>query len=53
MNTTSEVAAIDAIDRKIILASQGGLPLVSRPYHALAEQVGIPADEVMAACNAC
>jgi len=48
MNTISEVAAIDAIDRKIILASQGGLPLVSRPYHALAEQVGIPADDVMA-----
>lgn len=39
---------MDSLDRAIILASQGGLPLVSRPYHALAEQVGIPADEVMA-----
>lgn len=48
MNAVSEGAVIDAVDRKIILASQGGLPLVPRPYHALAEQVGIPADEVMA-----
>ena len=48
MNAIHEGAVIDAIDRKIILASQGGLPLVSRPYHALAEQVGIPAEEVMA-----
>jgi DNA-binding Lrp family transcriptional regulator len=48
MNTLNEGFVIDAVDRKIILASQGGLPLVSRPYHALAEQVGIPAEEVMA-----
>lgn len=39
---------MDSLDRAIILASQGGLPLVPRPYHALAEQVGIPAEEVMA-----
>jgi DNA-binding Lrp family transcriptional regulator len=48
MNAVSEGAVIDAIDRKIILVSQGGLPLVPRPYHVLAEQVGIPAEEVMA-----
>ena len=48
MNAVNEGVVIDAVDRKIILASQGGLPLVSRPYHALAEQVGIPAEEVMA-----
>ena len=48
MNTPHEAFVIDAVDRKIILASQGGLPLVSRPYHALAGQVGIPAEEVMA-----
>lgn len=48
MNTINDGFVIDAIDRKIILASQGGLPLVSRPYHVLAEQVGIAADEVMA-----
>lgn len=48
MNTISDGALIDATDRKIIRASQSGLPLVSRPYHALAQQVGIPAEEVMA-----
>lgn len=48
MNTINDGFVIDAIDRKIILASQGGLPLVSRPYQVLAEQVGIAADEVMA-----
>jgi len=36
------------IDRRLIVATQGGLPLVSRPYEALAEQLGIPAAEVQA-----
>jgi siroheme decarboxylase len=39
--------SIDAIDRLIIKATQGGLPLDPRPYHVLAEQLGIPADDVM------
>jgi siroheme decarboxylase len=39
---------MDAIDRAIILATQQGLPLVAQPYHAVAEQVGIAPDEVMA-----
>jgi len=38
---------IDDIDRALIVATQGGLPLVPRPYHALAEQLGLSADEVM------
>ena len=38
---------IDEIDRALIVATQGGLPLVSRPYHAIAEQLGIEAGEVM------
>jgi DNA-binding Lrp family transcriptional regulator len=38
---------IDDIDRTIIVATQGGLPLVPRPYHAIAEQLGLSADEVM------
>ncbi len=41
-------AVLDAVDRRIILATQAGLPLVSRPYHAIAEQLGVSADEVMA-----
>lgn len=48
MNSINEGPVIDALDRKIILASQSGLPLLSRPYHALAEQVGLSAEEVMA-----
>ncbi len=38
---------LDPVDRRIVLATQAGLPLVERPYHAIAEAVGIPASEVM------
>ena len=38
---------IDDIDRALIVATQGGLPLVARPYQAIAETVGLSADEVM------
>ena len=38
---------IDSIDRALIVATQGGLPLVAQPYEAIAAQVGIPAAEVM------
>ncbi|HEU0187107.1 MAG TPA: Lrp/AsnC family transcriptional regulator [Gallionellaceae bacterium] len=48
MNAVDESLMPDAVDRQIILASQGGLPLVPRPYHALAEQLGLDANEVMA-----
>ena len=43
----SSPATLDAIDRALIVATQGGLPLVARPYQAIGEQVGIPGDEVM------
>jgi DNA-binding Lrp family transcriptional regulator len=39
--------APDAIDRAIIVATQGGLPLVPRPYHAVAGTVGVAPEEVM------
>ncbi|HEY8554637.1 MAG TPA: AsnC family transcriptional regulator [Burkholderiales bacterium] len=39
--------SIDAVDRAIIAATQAGLPLVPRPYHAVAAQLGLPAAEVM------
>lgn len=39
--------ALDAVDRQIIVATQEGLPRVRRPYHAVAEQLGLGADEVM------
>ena len=39
---------LDALDRRIIVATQEGLPRVSRPYHAIAGQLGVNADDVMA-----
>ncbi|MDH5537413.1 MAG: AsnC family transcriptional regulator [Betaproteobacteria bacterium] len=38
---------LDDIDRRIMLATQAGLPLVARPYHAVAEKIGVDAGEVM------
>lgn len=42
----------DDIDRALIIATQDGLPLVPRPYHAIAEEVGIAPEEVMARLRA-
>jgi DNA-binding Lrp family transcriptional regulator len=39
---------LDDADRRLIRATQAGLPLVPRPYHALAEQLGLDAEEVKA-----
>jgi DNA-binding Lrp family transcriptional regulator len=39
--------AIDRIDRRIIAATQTGLPLATRPYHLVAARVGIEPNEVM------
>ncbi len=38
---------MDAIDRKIILATQEGLPIDPQPYHRVAESVGMEPHEVM------
>lgn len=43
-----EAADLDTLDRQIILATQSGLPLETQPYHAVARQVGISPEEVMA-----
>lgn len=39
---------IDAIDRDIIQATQAGLPLTLQPYHAVAAQLGLEPEDVMA-----
>jgi DNA-binding Lrp family transcriptional regulator len=39
---------LDPLDRRLILATQAGLPLVPRPYHAIAAALGVEAAEVMA-----
>ena len=38
---------LDDIDRALIVATQGGLPLVARPYQLIAGQLGLSADDVM------
>jgi DNA-binding Lrp family transcriptional regulator/REP element-mobilizing transposase RayT len=38
---------LDETDRKIIQATQAGLPLTPQPYQAIAEQLGLTADDVM------
>lgn len=38
---------LDELDRRIIKATQGGLPLVAEPYQQVAEEVGATAQEVM------
>jgi DNA-binding Lrp family transcriptional regulator len=39
---------LDDCDRRLIVATQAGLPLVPRPYHVLAEQLQITPKEVQA-----
>lgn len=41
-------APIDELDRRIIQATQEGLPLTPQPYHQIAQQLGTTAEEVMA-----
>lgn len=43
-----KLPAPDAIDLALIRATQGGLPLVGAPYAAVAAQLGIHEDEVIA-----
>lgn len=46
MNTGDETG-LDPIDRRIVAATQGGLPLVVRPYHAIADELGLAPSDVM------
>lgn len=41
-------ADLDATDRRLIVATQGGLPRVARPYDAIGGELGIDGDEVIA-----
>ncbi len=47
MNNQNAAVPIDALDRRIIVATQEGLPLVPRPYHAVAEALGVAPEQVM------
>lgn len=48
LDTVADNPAIDAVDRRIIVATQAGMPCVAQPYRALAEQLGLAPEEVMA-----
>lgn len=43
---------LSPLDRQLVLATQAGLPLLPRPYHALGEQLGVSAEGVMARLQA-
>lgn len=40
--------ALDPVDRRIVAATQAGLPLVAKPYHQIAARLGLDPDDVMA-----
>jgi DNA-binding Lrp family transcriptional regulator len=42
----------DDLDRRLVIATQAGLPLVPRPYDLLAEQLGVSPAEVKARLSA-
>jgi siroheme decarboxylase len=44
----SRAVTIDEVDRRLIVATQEGLPRCERPYHAIAERLGIAPEEVVA-----
>jgi len=48
MSADSTPYTLDEIDRQLIAATQAGLPRVSRPYHAVADELGLTAADVMA-----
>lgn len=48
MNEIAPYPLTDDIDRRLIVATQGGLPLCPKPYHALAEALGLAPNDVMA-----
>lgn len=46
MNAADDL--VDETDRRIIVATQGGLPLVAEPYRQVAEALDLDVDDVMA-----
>ncbi len=47
LETTSDEVLLDDVDYRIIHATQAGLLRVPQPYHAVAEQLGLEAEDVM------
>ena len=47
MKDVQQTYLLDETDRRLIKATEAGLPLCSSPYHALAKDLGLDADDVM------
>jgi len=47
MNAPSEPFVPDAVDRRIVVATQAGLSLVRRPYDEIARDAGVTTEEVI------
>jgi len=47
MNQLGRTGMLDDIDRRLIKATQAGLPIVREPYAALASEIGISEADVM------
>ncbi len=48
MSPAVAAPAIDDVDLSVVRATQEGLPICPRPYHAVAERLGLAAEDVMA-----
>jgi DNA-binding Lrp family transcriptional regulator len=46
--TLPDDGGLDPVERRIILATQAGLPLAEDPYEVLAEELGLDVNEVLA-----
>lgn len=46
--TPQAAMPLDDTDRALVRATQAGLPLVPRPYHAIADDLGLDVEEVKA-----
>jgi DNA-binding Lrp family transcriptional regulator len=49
---SSASSGLDLVDRRIILATQAGLPLTEQPYDMLAEELGLDVDVVISRIRA-
>lgn len=47
LNSNENDYVLSGADRKLILATQQGLPLTNKPFHVLAAQLGMSPDEVI------
>lgn len=48
MNNLATQALLDDIDRRLIKATQAGMPIVREPYGALAAELGVSETEILA-----